>query len=149
MKQNRKGKHMFEGKYPLVKFGQFAEVSSVSDTKSSSVYEETEDEVITAFEHEEQHVAPMEIVAEEHVLVTDVEKNDDENANDDDDESDFQMNLMDNVVNEDEGEDDMDQGEDLNCYDNDDLFFGCGQDQDIRLSIKDLDAFFDNVNEVA
>nr|KAJ0216966.1 hypothetical protein LSAT_V11C300126710 [Lactuca sativa] len=113
---------MFEGKFPLVKFGQFVEVSNASETEISSADEETEDEVITASEHEEEPVSPMEIIAEEHVLVTDEEENDDVYANDDD-ESDFERGLMDNVVNEYDGEDDMDQGEDITNYDNDDLIF--------------------------
>nr|KAJ0204497.1 hypothetical protein LSAT_V11C500233850 [Lactuca sativa] len=148
MKQNRKGKFMFEGKNPLVKFGQFAEVSNASETKSSSDHIETEDEVIIASEHEEEHVAPVAIITKEHVPITDDVENDDKNANDDD-ESDFEMSLIENVVNEDDGEDDMDQCEDLNGYDNDDLIFGFEQDQDIWLSAKDLDDFFNNVNKVA
>nr|KAJ0223201.1 hypothetical protein LSAT_V11C200066620 [Lactuca sativa] len=35
MKQNRKGKFMFEGRFPLVKFGNFVEVSDASATESS------------------------------------------------------------------------------------------------------------------
>nr|KAJ0208324.1 hypothetical protein LSAT_V11C500263370 [Lactuca sativa] len=135
MKKNRKGKFMFEGKYPLVIFSQFTEVSSASETKISSSFEKTEDEVIIVSKHEEEPVAPVVIVFEEHVPVTNKEENDDENANDDD-ESDFEINLMENVKEKDDGEDDLDQSEDL-------------LNQDIRLSIEDVDAFFDNANEVA
>ncbi|CAI9262913.1 unnamed protein product [Lactuca saligna] len=43
MKQNRKGNFMFDEKYPLLKFGQFAEVRD-SSAKSSSEFIETEDD---------------------------------------------------------------------------------------------------------
>ena len=51
MKQNRKGKFMFEGKYPLVNLGQFAEDRDSSSIESSFEFIETEDDVITTSEH--------------------------------------------------------------------------------------------------
>ena len=60
-----------------MKFGQFVEVSNASESESSSTYEETKDEVITASKQEEEPVSPVAIAAEEHVPVTDEEENDD------------------------------------------------------------------------
>nr|KAJ0218223.1 hypothetical protein LSAT_V11C300140940 [Lactuca sativa] len=152
MKQNRKGKFAFQGKYTLVKFGQFAEVSDASETESSSYHVEIEDDMITAFEHEEEPVPPVAIVAEEHVPMTNADA--DEDA-ENDDESDFERGLMDNVVEEEDDDDEDDYADDmaiggeLSGYDNDDLLFGLRQGQDVRLSTEDLDAFFENVNDVA
>ena len=56
---------------------------------------------------------------------------------------------MDNVVDEDADGDDMDLGDDLSGYDHDELFFGFEQNDDIGLSNEELDAFFDNVHDVA
>lgn len=72
-KQNRKGKFMFQGKYSLVKFGNFAEVGDVSSPESSSDHIETKEDVITVFDHEEERVPPVTIVAEEHDHLTFVE----------------------------------------------------------------------------
>lgn len=47
MKQNRKGKYFFEGKYPLVKFGMFAELKDASESSDSSDHLESEDNVVT------------------------------------------------------------------------------------------------------
>lgn len=63
MKQKMKGKFMFQGKYPQVKFSQFAEVSDSTETESSSDRMETKEDVITASEHEEGPVPLVEIVA--------------------------------------------------------------------------------------
>ena len=80
--------------------------------------------------------------------ITNEEANRDEVAKDVD-ESDFERGLMDNVIDEDDDEEFVDLGGDLTGDDIDDLIFGFKQDQDIRLSTEDLDAFFDNVNDVA
>ncbi|XP_023748790.1 uncharacterized protein LOC111897048 [Lactuca sativa] len=64
---------------------------------------------------------------------------------------------MDNVVeddNDDDDEDDddvenMDSGDDQTGYDNDDLLFGFKHGKDVRLSTEYLDAFSDNINDVA
>lgn len=54
MKQNWKGtKVEFQGKYPLEKFGQFAEISDASESESSSY---DEDDVINVSYHEENVV---------------------------------------------------------------------------------------------
>lgn len=105
MKQNRKGKFMFEGKFPLVKFGKFAEVSDPSTTESSSAYKEFEDDVITASEHEEDPINLVAIVAEEHVPISNDEANEYENADDDEEEGNFEKGLMYNIVKEDYEED--------------------------------------------
>ncbi|KAL7589184.1 hypothetical protein Lser_V15G40938 [Lactuca serriola] len=128
MKQNRKGMFMYEGKFLLVKFGQFTEVSDATEFEESFDDEETKDEVITTLEHQGECVPSVAIIDEEHVPMVNGEGDDDD---DDDDEE------------------NMDLVGDLSGYDNDDLFFGIKQSHDIRLRREDLDAFFDNVNDVA
>lgn len=140
MKQNRKGKFIFYGKYPLVKFGPFTEVSDATESGESSDTKETEDVVNIALEQEEEPVPLVFIIAEEPVPVTNEKANEDEDA-EDVDESDFERGLMDSVVDEADDEDFMDLGGDLYGYDNDDLFFGIEQSHDVRLSNEDLDAF--------
>ncbi|XP_023737742.1 nuclear polyadenylated RNA-binding protein 3-like [Lactuca sativa] len=119
-------------------------VNDESKSESASRNEDTEDEVITASEHEEDPVTPVAIVAEEHMSVSNEEKKEDDNV-DDDDESEFEVKLMENV----EDEDDMYQGEDLSGYDQDDLFFINDHNDEIRISNEDLETFLANVNEVA
>ncbi|CAI9271079.1 unnamed protein product [Lactuca saligna] len=123
MKQNRKGtKFVFQGKYPLEKFGQFAKISEVSESESSS---DNEDDVIATSENEEDPVPPVAIVAEEYAVpMTNVEVNDDDEAIDDDEGEDA-MNLCDDVLDFDDDEGD-----------------------DFRPSSQELNALFDDVHDV-
>ncbi|XP_023768791.1 histone chaperone RTT106-like [Lactuca sativa] len=157
IKQNRPGKFTIEGKYPLVKFGNFAQVGDDSDSDDlpNPTETETEDIVISTSEHEleENHVPPVAIVAEEHDQMKNVEVRSDYDA-DDDDEDDFEENLMDNVtVNDDEEADENDEffdGMDLSGFNNEEIPLNLDLDHDnIGPSSEFLDRFFINVNEVA
>ncbi|CAI9283428.1 unnamed protein product [Lactuca saligna] len=68
MKQKRGGKFVFEGKFPLIKFGIFVEDSDQSDSEDQSISTETEDVVMSTseLEIEEVHVSPITVVAEDH-----------------------------------------------------------------------------------
>lgn len=79
IKQNRKGKVIFQGLYPLVKFGQFAEPNEATESHRSSdnISSEltssekviSEGDVISVSDQEgEETVAPAVSVAEEHDL---------------------------------------------------------------------------------
>ncbi|CAI9269313.1 unnamed protein product [Lactuca saligna] len=67
MKQKRGGKFVFEGKFPLIKFGIFEE-SEQSDSEDQSIPTETEDVVFSTSkpEIEEVHISPTATVAKEH-----------------------------------------------------------------------------------
>ncbi|CAI9299703.1 unnamed protein product [Lactuca saligna] len=75
MKQKREGKFVFEGKFPLIRFGIFAEDSDQSDSDNQSNPIETEDVVISTseVEIEEVHVSPIAIVPDEHDHLYNVE----------------------------------------------------------------------------
>ncbi|KAL7599671.1 hypothetical protein Lser_V15G25567 [Lactuca serriola] len=152
MKQNRKGKFMFKGKHPLVKFGKFAEVSGSSATESSSTYEEYEDDVITASEKEEERVPSVAIVAEEHDQLTNVEVQSDydDGEKDDDEKDEFEESTMQNaVVNDDEeDEDDLYHDIDLSGFDKDDIPLDF-ESNECFLTNVELNTFFDNINDVA
>lgn len=105
IKQNRKGKYILEGKYPLVKFGIFAESSDVSESNGSSDHLESEDDVITITGHKDERVPPVAIVAEEHDNMINVKLQSDFNESQD--------------VSGDGDNDGEDEG-----FDDDDLIFG-------------------------
>ncbi|KAL7600241.1 histone chaperone RTT106-like [Lactuca sativa] len=119
MKQNRKGtKLVFQGKHPLEKFGQFAEINEASESESTS---NDEDDDVTVSNHEEDGVPFVIIFAEEHVTMTNVDDNDD----DDNDEGDDEMGQEDNVLDSDDDKDDdgaeVVQGDDLSGFHNNDF----------------------------
>nr|KAJ0193478.1 hypothetical protein LSAT_V11C800389040 [Lactuca sativa] len=82
IKQNLKGKVVFQGKYQLVKFGKFAELNEASESHGSSdklSYEPTsservisDDDIITMSDHdvEEDTMVPDALVVEEHDLTS-------------------------------------------------------------------------------
>lgn len=70
IKQNRKGKYTFEGKYPLVKFGMFTESSEASASHESSNHMTVDEDVIMVSDHDENRVPPVATVAEEHELTS-------------------------------------------------------------------------------
>lgn len=135
MKQNLKGKFIFQGKYMLVKFGKFAEVSDSSATESSSFHMETEDDVITTTEDEEQHVPLNTIVAEEHNQMKNVEVQSDYNEGDD--------------ADDDDEKGDMGLGGDMFDF-NDDTFSDFEKrNDDYCPRFEELNSFFDNFDDVA
>ncbi|CAI9282276.1 unnamed protein product [Lactuca saligna] len=75
MKQNRAGKFVFKGKFPLIKFGIFADDSDQSESDNLSNPAETKDVVISILEPENEdfHVSPAVAVAEEHDHLHDVD----------------------------------------------------------------------------
>lgn len=79
IKQNQKGKVMFQGRLPFEKFGKFAELTDSSESRGSfekastcqatSEPENLNDDVIDVSDHEDEATAaPNAIVAEEHDL---------------------------------------------------------------------------------
>lgn len=96
IKQNRKGKVTFQGKYPLLNFVMFAESSEASGSHESYDRMTVDDDVIPVSDHEENRVPPAAIVAEEHDLMSmhvqshfikseDVDNNDDDEDLEEDD----------------------------------------------------------------
>ena len=83
IKQNRKGKFTFQGRYPLVKFGAFSELSESSENEESSEPLDSANDVITVSEHEDDKVPPIAIVAEEQDTMTNVEVQSDFNKSQD------------------------------------------------------------------
>ncbi|CAI9265703.1 unnamed protein product [Lactuca saligna] len=92
MKHKRGGKFGFEGKFPLIKFGIFAEDSDQSDSEDQSIPTETKDVVISTSEPEieEVHVSPIAVVVEDYdqlhhveVETQSIQEEDDEDLNDD------------------------------------------------------------------
>ncbi|CAI9259227.1 unnamed protein product [Lactuca saligna] len=75
MKQKMGGKFVFEGKFPLIRFGIFAEDSDQSDSENQSNPTETDDVVISTSEPEIKEVrdSPITIVAGEHSRLHNVE----------------------------------------------------------------------------
>ena len=75
MKQKRGGKFVFEGKFPLIRFGIFAEDSNQSDSENHYNPTEIDDVGISTSEPEieEVHDSPITIVAEIHNRLHNVE----------------------------------------------------------------------------
>ena len=133
-----------------MKFGAFSELSDSSESEEFSDHLESEDDVITVPEHEDERVPPVTIVAEEHDNLKNVEV-----------QSDFQESENTGGDGENDGEEDGFEG--------DDSIFGGGfsgsgnfnlpepHDLDMNFefgnnycpSIEELDSFFENINEVA
>nr|KAJ0221525.1 hypothetical protein LSAT_V11C200066630 [Lactuca sativa] len=92
---------------------------------------ETENNVITASQKEEELVTPVVVVIEEHVPVSNEEASKENDGDDSDDQDDIEKGLMENIVEEDY-EEDIGLSGDLSGFDND-----------------ELDSFFDYVDEKA
>lgn len=114
-----------------MKFGNFAEVSDASVTESSSIHMESEDDVITALEHEDERVPPIAIVVEEHDQLMNVEVHSDFNEGE---------------VDDDDNEDEFFVG-DLSGL-NEDFNFEF-ENKYYWLTNEDLDSFFDDINDIA
>lgn len=138
MKQNRKvSKYVFQGTKPLEKFGCFAKIGE--DLDSDEALDDEDDEV-TVSDQEYDTNPPIAILAEEHVPMINV-NDDHEDDDDDDEEDDAGMDVGDNALGFDDGAR-MGQEIDLSGFDDDDLCF------DFELNDKDLNSFFDNIDDV-
>ena len=134
MKHNRKGKVVFVGKYPLVKFGLFTELSDASESNDSSDHMESDDDVIIVSEHENEIVRPVAIVADEHDNMINVVVQSDFNEGDETDDE-----LL--------GDDDSIFGGDMSGPN--DIYMSFDFINDYCPTNKDPDSFFSGDHEVA
>ncbi|KAL7597760.1 hypothetical protein Lser_V15G25577 [Lactuca serriola] len=142
IKQNRKGKVVFQGLYPLVKFGRFAEPNEANESygssdKISSKHTSSEkvisegDVIIVSDQEGEETAAPVVSVAEEH---------------------DLQDVQVEGAYNEGSSKNtaEPNQFEDLNLtgFDKDDILANFGTNDDFLANIN-LNSLLDNLSDVA